>query len=318
MRVASRAARVIEAQYQDAVRIEINNLYVLFVDVLAARQALRYANASVTGLNELLRATRRLKEVAEGTSPAVSQIRGQLEVAEIGVEETEELLRRAKRALAAVLNIPPGEAERIEVQGVIEDFAPPPPSEEELMEIALNHRPDVVSFQLGVKLAEANHGLMRANRYSDAYLLYQPYTYQNNAPFGKQSATSWALGLTVPLPVYNRNQGNIERARLNITQSQIDLAGLRRQVATEVQQALGEYRTSGRTMRRLHDSLVPEAKRAADDKFQLFVSGELDVTAFLETQRAYNETVKQYLDTAIRHRRSMLALNTAVGRRIMP
>jgi cobalt-zinc-cadmium efflux system outer membrane protein len=318
MQVAGRAVRVIEAQYQDAVRIEINNLYILYVDVLAARQALRYANASVSGLEELLRATSRLKEIAEGTSPAVSQIRGQLELARIGAEESEELLRRARRALATVLNVPPGEAEQLEVRGVIEDFAPPPPSEAELTEIALNHRPDVVSYQLGVQLAQANHGLMRANRYSDAYLLYQPYTYQNNAPFGKQSATSWAIGLTVPLPVYNRNQGNIERARLNITQSQIDLASLQRQVVTEIQQAISEYQTSGRTGRRVHEFLIPEARKAAHDQFKRFEGGEIDVTAFLDAQRAYNDTVKQYLDTAIRHRRSMLALNTAVGRRIMP
>lgn len=318
MLVAGRALRVIEAQYQDAVRLEINSLYTLFVDVLAARQTLRYAQASVIGLEELLRATSRLKEMAAGTSPEVRRIRGQLEMARIGVEESEELLRRSRRALAVILNLPADEAERLEVRGMIEDRGPDPPSDSELMEAALKHRPDVVSFELGVRLAEANHKLMRANRYSDAYLLYQPYTYQNNAPFGKQSATSWALGLTVPLPIYNRNQGNIERARLNITQSQIDLAGLQRQVAAEVQQALGEYRTSGRTARAIHDVLVPEARRAAADKFQLFMSGEVDVTAFLDTQRAYNDVVKQYLDTAIRHRRSMLTLNTAVGRRIMP
>ena len=34
--------------------------------------------------------------------------------------------------------------------------------------------------------------------------------------------------------------------------------------------------------------------------------------------RDYNDTVKQYLDTAVRHRRSMLALNTAVGLRVLP
>jgi outer membrane protein, heavy metal efflux system len=35
-------------------------------------------------------------------------------------------------------------------------------------------------------------------------------------------------------------------------------------------------------------------------------------------QLDYNQVVKQYLDTAVRHRRSMLSLNTVVGRRIMP
>ena len=35
-------------------------------------------------------------------------------------------------------------------------------------------------------------------------------------------------------------------------------------------------------------------------------------------QRAYNEAVRLYRDTLIRHRRSMLSLNTAVGQRILP
>ena len=47
MDLAARALGVTEAQYQDAVRIEINNLYIAFVDVLAARQIVRYARASV-------------------------------------------------------------------------------------------------------------------------------------------------------------------------------------------------------------------------------------------------------------------------------
>ena len=49
MDYAARALGVTEAQYQDAVRIEINNLYTAFVDVLAARQTVRYARASVNG-----------------------------------------------------------------------------------------------------------------------------------------------------------------------------------------------------------------------------------------------------------------------------
>ena len=82
--------------------------------------------------------------------------------------------------------------------------------------MALALRPDVVSFRLGIHTAEANVRLQRANRFSDVYVLYQPYTFQDNTPVGLKSATSWALGVTVPLPLYNRNQGNIERAKLNV------------------------------------------------------------------------------------------------------
>ncbi len=42
------------------------------------------------------------------------------------------------------------------------------------------------------------------------------------------------LGVTVPLPLYNRNQGNIERARINVSQSRVELAEREQQVESEV------------------------------------------------------------------------------------
>src|SRR4051794_11830188 len=57
---AGRAERVLEAQYQDAVRIEIDNLYTAFVDVLAARETLRYARTSAAGLAAVVEKTRSL------------------------------------------------------------------------------------------------------------------------------------------------------------------------------------------------------------------------------------------------------------------
>src|SRR5262249_14838896 len=45
--VAVRAKRVLEAQYQDAVRLQIDNLYTAYVDVLAARATVTYQQASV-------------------------------------------------------------------------------------------------------------------------------------------------------------------------------------------------------------------------------------------------------------------------------
>ena len=59
--------------------------------------------------------------------------------------------------------------------------------------------------------------LAKANAYPDVYVLYQPYTFQNNTYLGVPSAYSWTLGMTATIPLYNRNQGNITRAKINIT-----------------------------------------------------------------------------------------------------
>ncbi len=50
--VAFRAKRVLEAQFQDAVRLAIDNLYTEFVDVLATRETVREARKGVADLEE--------------------------------------------------------------------------------------------------------------------------------------------------------------------------------------------------------------------------------------------------------------------------
>jgi cobalt-zinc-cadmium efflux system outer membrane protein len=315
---ATRALKVTEAQYQNVVRIEINNLYTAFIEVLAARQTLQYTNASVAGLDVLLEKTRDLFREDTASSADVNEVKTLREIAEVGVLDAEENLRKAKRTLGLVLNLAPDQAESLEVRGTIVDRGPPPPPLDELIRIALASRPDVVAFRLGLQFAESGVRLAQANRFQDAYLLYQPYTFQNNAPFQKESATSWALGMTFPLPVYNRNQGNIERARQNVTQSQLELAAMERKVVTDVEQAAREYQVSRQIVERIRTQILPTSKRAVEARFKLFQGGEVNVVSFLQAQRTYNDNVKAYHDTVVRHRRSMLSLNTALGQRILP
>ena len=50
----------------------------------------------------------------------------------------------------------------------------------------------------------------------------------------------------------------------------------------------------------------------------LYLQGEYSVLEFLEAQLTFNDVVKQYRDSMVRHRRAILDLNTAVGERVLP
>jgi cobalt-zinc-cadmium efflux system outer membrane protein len=316
--VATAAKRVLEAQYQDAVRLLIDNLYTAYVDVLAARLTALYARASYETLGQVVSVTQTLYDKDQETRANVYRVKNQQESAYIGMLDAEESLKQRKRTLGVILNLSPQDAEKLDLRGSILDKAPPPPSSDELQQIALAVRPDIVSFRLGIQRAEADVRLARANRFTDVYVLYQPYTFQDNSPFGTKSPTSWALGVTVPLPVYNRNQGGILRAKLNVTQTQIELATIERQVMAEVQIAEKEYEITRKAIERIEKELLPRAAQVRDDTKRLWLGGESNVVVFLNAQKDYNDTVKQYLDTMVRHRRSMLALNTALGQRVLP
>ncbi len=153
----------------------------------------------------------------------------------------------------------------------------------------------------------------RAQTYWNAY-----YTFQDNFPSGLKSAHSWAIGMTVPLPLYNRNQGNIERARLTVGQTRVELSELERRVVTEVQRTERAYPVTHAAEGRFERGILDKARQGRDTTFRLYTEGEAEFEDYLNAQRRYNEVVRQYRDTLVRHRRSMLQINTAVGRRIFP
>lgn len=318
IRVAQQAKRVLEAQYQDAVRLQIDNLYTAYIDILDARQTVRAARHGLAGLGAVARTTRDLVQKGVQPKAELDRILIQQYNAEVALHSAEVALGQAKRNLATLLAIPPAQADCLEVRGTIRDAAPPLPCVEELIQIALQVRPDLTAFRLGVDRARASVQLAQAERIEDVFLFYTPYSFTNNGPMGRQSATSWGAGVLVPLPIFNRNQGNIARARLNVGQVQIELEGAERQVANQVQQAAAEYAGSRCVVRRYEQDILPAARRLRGEKHRLFAAGQESLVSFLEAQRQYNEVVRQYLDTLVRHRRNMLRLNTAVGQRVMP
>lgn len=316
--VATRAERVLEAQYQEAVRQRIDDVYDAFVMALSARQTYRYAQQSVKGLLQLQGQTQKLLRGGVGTQIELDRVENQVRVAKLGLVDAEANYRRARIALGSLMNLPVEEGAAIEIRGSIDVQPPPLPPLEDLRRIALLERPDIQAFRLGVHRAHADVKLARANAFSDVYVLWQPYTFQDNSPYGVKSATSWALGVTVPLPIYNRNQGGILRAKLNVDQSRLQLADVERQLLVEVEMTTQEFETARRLVADLRGQIMPDARAILTKTYDLRAAGQVSFIDVINAQLDFNDKVKQYLDTAIRYRRSMLSLNTAVGKRIMP
>ena len=315
---ATQARRVIEAQYQDAVRLQIDNLYGAFVDALAARETVRFARAGVEGTARVLDLTEKLLAQDQGTIADVDRVESQAATASIALDDAEAEYDGARQDLGLLLDIPPAEARGLEPLGSLRDPVAGPPPLDALIQIATRARPDLSAYRIGLQSARANVDLQRANRFPDTYVLYQPYTFQDNSPFGTESAHSWALGVTVPLPLYNRNQGNIRRARFNVCQTQAELYALERRVAVEVEAAEREYQVSRRALARIETELLPTARDVRDKSAELYAGGEIDAVAFLNAQREFNDVVRRYRDALVRHRQAMLDLNTAVGHRVLP
>ena len=292
------AKRVVGARYQDAARRQIDNLYKAYVDALVAQE-----NAELMAR----------KDFGRDIASRVTE------------EDPRAVLMDAQRTLAVLLNLPPGELarrrlrDRLDYRREDEPALPPPPA---LACTALATRPDLAALRFNVARADADVALAKANRFEDVLVLYQPYTFHDGRTGDFKNSVAWAAGLTVPLPLYNRQQGNIQKARHITVQARTQLASYEKTVVVEVQDAIEE-----------HEAAHAAMAHTADDVSELKAMGKIDLKgrykddetvqrmlAVLEKLKdeSYVDKLRRHGDAIVRHRRSMLHLNTVVGTRVMP
>jgi cobalt-zinc-cadmium efflux system outer membrane protein len=317
-RSAIQALKVSEAQLQDAVRNQIDNLYTVYVNVISAGLTVTFSETYERGLRRLLALVEGLYNQRQIPEADVSVVRANLERAEIQVREARAAKLTANQALALILNLSLADLEKLDVRDPIGQFHTLPMPSDELVQKALTTRPDLGAIRLGVARAESDLRLARANAYPDIYLLWQPFTFQNNTYLGVQSAYSWTLGVTATVPLYDRNQGNIRRAMINVNQTKIQMRSQERMVISDVLANVRELEQSLASVRDVKTRIVPDSQIVRDAAYRRFQAGEITAQDYLEAQRNYNDVVKSYRDALIRHRNAALNLNTAVGERVLP
>lgn len=318
VRTAGLAKSGIEAQYQDAVRRQVGSLYRAFVDLQVARLNATAAEVAFKEQESIIDAAD--KHVAGRLKPLdnVERLTIELDQLRTNLDEAHSALDDAKEALALLLNLPPENASTLATRGRLRVPAPSVAPLEELTRIALCTRPDVIASRRGLGRAHSELTLARVNRFDDIFVFYDPITYQDNHPSRLPSSHSWGIGVTIPLPIFNRNQGNIARAHGNISQTQIELTAIERRVVSEVRLADREFRNSLNALPRIENSVLPRARKARIDAARDFAAGKSGVDDYIDHLNDEADASKQYRDALVRYRRSMLDLNTTVGLRILP
>ncbi len=317
--VAHQARHVLEAQYQEAVRTGIDSLGTAFVDALEMRENVRYKQANLERLDRLVKVSREVFAGGEQDRLTLDRFEMNRDAARVELDQAFSYYRQALRALATLLNYPADCSDRLGIRGSLRDEAPTTLSENDLINLALLNRPDLVALRLETRRVDDEVKLSKRERFDDVYLFYTPYGFNNYAPQRLQSATSWSVGALVSIPLFNLNQGNIARNRETSGQVRLQLSAQERIAIGDVQRAYEEYMNTLRVTRDLESSLIPRARVMREKQFDLYKRGGQNVVSFFDNaERDYNDVVRQYRDALIRHRRAMLKLNTAVGQRILP
>jgi outer membrane protein, heavy metal efflux system len=127
-----------------------------------------------------------------------------------------------------------------------------------------------------------------------------------------------ALGVffQAPLPVFSRNQGEIERARQEQQQIVARIRALEADIQNEVRNAWVQYSTSRELLAGIEHNLLDQARDVRNTMEYSYRRGEASLVEFLDAQRAFNDARQSYNDARADYARSLYTIDSISGKAV--
>jgi cobalt-zinc-cadmium efflux system outer membrane protein len=170
---------------------------------------------------------------------------------------------------------------------------------------ALKNRSDILSGKIAEELSRKDLILQEAKAYPrpEIGFIYNP---QNTDPY-------MGTFLTIPLPVFNRNQGEILRAKSELEQKAKKLNAIEIQIDTEVRNAFAEYSVAKRNYEK-YKNIYKISEKVLDTVKYSYLRGGTTIVDYLEAQRNWFETQNLYYNSIFNLRRTFILLIFSNGR----
>jgi cobalt-zinc-cadmium efflux system outer membrane protein len=175
---------------------------------------------------------------------------------------------------------------------------------------ALQNRPDLRAAQQGVTAANSQYQLQRAIGKQDV-TVQGSYSHVN----GINAAN--LLG-SIPLPIFNRNQGEIARARFAITQAEEQEKATNGQALTDVRDAYEGLRSNDKVVTLYRSGYLDVAQKDRDISEYAYRRGAASLLDFLDAERSYRATQLAYRQALASYLLALEQLREAVGVRNLP
>lgn len=175
---------------------------------------------------------------------------------------------------------------------------------------ALKLRPDLLEAQQGVRAAQSQIALAKANGAVD---LTSGVTYTHIS-----GQNTMGINVSIPLPVFDRNQGEIARTRFALTQAQQLADAANGQVLTDVRDAYEAFLTSQQVVQLYTSGYLKQAQDSRDISEYAYKRGAVSLLDFLDAERSYRATQLAYRQALADYLTAIEQLKAAVGTRTLP
>ncbi|MDD1015859.1 TolC family protein [Pseudomonas rubra] len=283
---------------------------VLRAEVIGAFQAAAQAQEGLQLAEQSVRLGERALQVVQGRVKAgsaspVEATRAQVQLSEVRLEQSraEQTLTIAYQQLAAVTGAPLVQFARVE--GGLEPNSNIP--SRTLLLDRLEQTADLRLARLQIDQREAALGLARTQRIPDLTVsVGSQYSETDRERIN-------VVGLSVPIPLFDRNQGNVLAAARRADQARDQRNGAELRLRSEVVQALTQWSTAAQEVQTFDRSILPSAQQALDAATRGFERGKFAFLDVLDAQRTLVAARLQYLQAQAQSSEARVRLERIFG-----
>lgn len=226
-----------------------------------------------------------------------------LDKARLTLSEIQRQGIEAKARLAGALGLPLGGIDEVKISFNSLEWFPASLPSDQVRRRALLGRPDVLRALAEYSAAESSVGLEIAKQYPDIHL-GPGYSWD-------QGANKWAIGFSIPLPVFNNKEGPIAEAEARRSESRSRFLAIQAKAIIEIERAMADYKVAYKRVESV-DSLLTAQKGQMESVRKMFEAGESDRLALLTAQLEYRSSEISRLDELLKAQRSLGAIEDAV------
>ncbi len=306
---AQKGTAIAISNQDDLERGLIFSLRGAFVETLQAKSVLQLTKDNLAYYDHVLDISRERFKAGDIAQIDLDRLELQRVQYESDLQTAEVNLRTAKIQLLMLLN-DRTPVEQFDVSGPF-DFSEQILPVDEFRKIAVDTRPDLRAAVQSVDKAKTDHKLAVANGSTDPTF---GFDVGRNPPIDQYIG----FNVSIPLWIFDRNQGEKLRTQLDIDRNQRLLDAAQAQVFSDVDSAYATLNSNVILLRPYKAKYLQQAVRVRDTVFFAYQRGGASLLDFLNAQSEYRTVELSYVNLLGSYLTAAAQLNMAVGREVIP
>ncbi len=291
----------------EAARLEVlTDVTARYVAALSAQRRAEVAREAL-GLAEQVRATTR-QRVEAGEAAPLEAVRASVPVAnaQVAVRRAERELEAARRQLALTWE---SDAPRFgALNGVLSEITEPPAAAR--LVALLNDNPAVARWATEISVRRAEARLARADATPD---VTGRLGYKHDRA---EDAGALVVGVSLPLPIFDRRQGDVLAARLGVRSAEQRRREAELRLETMLSAAYAQLANAYDEATAIRDVALPPAREAFEVTRGAFENADLSLIDLLDAQRTLFDLQTRYVDALIAYHTAAAEIESLIGRRL--